>query len=285
MESMIRRLAGVLVLTLVLMPAGPASAADQGMRVEPGLQELVLKDGSRLFGTIEREDDREVVFRAHSGALVIAQRSDILSIRPVKGRVRQGEFYRTDIHRTRLFFAPTARSLAPRQASFGVFEVSMPFVQVGVTDRFSLGGGTPLVFGLDESSRPFWITPKLQIYDGGTRQAAVGVFHIFNADGLGAGIAYGVGTFGTEDDAVTIGGGMAYSDDSRGGVVMVGAEKRVRPGIKFITENYAWSGGAGLVSGGVRFIGEHLSADVGLAIPWGVDVFVVVPVVNFVYVF
>jgi hypothetical protein len=52
-----------------------------------------------------------------------------------------------------------------------------------------------------------------------------------------------------------------------------------------MTENYVWQSGDGVVSGGVRFLGDHVSADVGLAFPIGTGEFFAFPVVNFVYVF
>jgi hypothetical protein len=55
--------------------------------------------------------------------------------------------------------------------------------------------------------------------------------------------------------------------------------------VKVITENYVWKNGDGMVSGGFRFIGERLSADLALAIPIGLDGFIAFPVVNFAYVF
>jgi hypothetical protein len=52
-----------------------------------------------------------------------------------------------------------------------------------------------------------------------------------------------------------------------------------------MTENYIWKGGEGILSGGVRFLGERLSADLALAIPVGIGELFAFPVVNFVYVF
>ena len=254
----------------------------------PGTQEvfeLVLRDGSRVFGTVERETDAEVVFRTSTGSTLTARKADVASLRRVKGRVSNGEFMRSDEHRSRLFFAPTARSLQRGQVSVGVFEFLMPFVQVGVTDRLSIGGGTPLVFGIGEGDRPFWLTPKLQVYNGAAAQAAVGVLHFFDLDGHSAGIGYAVSTFGSADNALTAGAGLAYGGDDRGGIVMIGGERRVRRNLKLITENYLWKGGNGFVSGGVRFIGERLSADLALAVPIGMGEVIAFPVVNFVYVF
>jgi hypothetical protein len=275
-------------IVAVLSLAGPAAAQSveataRSTRTE--LYELVLKDGSRVFGTVERETDQEIVVRTQAGAVVTARRADVASLRLVSGRIERGEFLRSDLHRTRLFFAPTARSLNRGEVSFGVFQFIAPFVQVGVTDRISVGGGTPLLFGFDDWDRPFWFTPKVQVVNTRNLQGAVGLLHVFDMSGDGAGIAYGVGTIGDSDNAFTGGAGMTYAGDARGWIVMGGAEGRISRGMKLMTENYLWQNGEGIISGGVRFLGERLSADLALAVPVGVGEFVAFPVINFVYVF
>jgi hypothetical protein len=191
-----------------------------------------------------------------------------------------------DANTTRLFFGPTARSLPKGQVYAGVYEFLMPFVQVGVTDRFSIGGGTPLVFGFEDFERPFWITPKLQVLDTGRTQVAAGLLHAFDSSSRGGGIAYGVVTHGDTDASFTAGAGMAYAvEGGRSAVVMIGGDARVRRNIKVMTENYVWQGGDAVLTGGLRFLGDHLSADLGLAFPIGAGAFFAFPVVNFVYVF
>ena len=278
----------LLSIVAALLFAGPVAAqnvdtAARSSRTE--LYELVLRDGSRVFGTVERETDQEVVVRTQAGAIVTARRADVASLRLVTGRIERGEFIRSDLHRTRLFFAPTARSLKQGEVSFGVFQFIAPFVQVGVTDRISVGGGTPLLFGFDEWDRPFWLTPKVQVVNTQNVQGAVGLLHVFDMSGDSAGIAYGVGTIGNTDNAFTGGAGMSYAGDSRGWIVMGGAEGRVSRAVKLMTENYVWQNGEGIISGGVRFLGERLSADLALAVPVGVGEFYAFPVINFVYVF
>lgn len=249
------------------------------------LTEFVLKDGSRMHGTIERESAEEIVFRTPVGAVVKVRRQDIAGMKDVDGRIEDGQFYRNDPHLTRLFFAPTGRALPRGKVSFGMFGYTMPFIQVGVTDRFSVGGGTPFMFGFDESDRPFWITPKFQVVDGERTQVAVGALHMM-ASGESIGIAYAVGSRGTADNAVTLGAGYAYTGDGDGGaVVMLGGERRVRNNLKLITENYMWHGGQGILSGGVRFVGDRFATDIALVAPIGMDMIFVFPVVNFVYVF
>jgi hypothetical protein len=261
-------------------PPGPA-----GQQVT--LYELVLRDGSRLYGALERDDPNDIVFKTQAGAIVTVKRADIETLKHVTGSLAGGEFLPPDPNATRLFFGPTGRSLPRGQAYLGVYEFVMPFVQVGVTDRFSIGGGTPLFFGLDDSSEhPFWITPKLQVLKTSSTDVAVGVFQALNVGGDGGGVAYAVSTSGNARGSFTIGGGMAYGNDGgRAGVVMVGAERQVRRNLKLMTENYVWKGGDGVASVGVRFFGQRLSADLALGVPLGVNEFFVFPLVNFVYVF
>jgi hypothetical protein len=93
-----------------------------------------------------------------------------------------------------------------------VYEFLLPFVQVGITDRLSMGAGTPLVFFGDESGRPVWLTPKYQFYKGPRTSAAVGVMHfVIVGENVRFGLAYTVVTAGGDDDALTMGMGWAYA--------------------------------------------------------------------------
>jgi hypothetical protein len=282
------KLIAILIVTSCML-AGPVRtfaqaappAADQS-----GTYELVLRDGSRVFGTIVSEDEDQVVLRTQAGATVTAARSDVESLKAVGGEIVDGRFFPPDPNATRLFFGPTGRSLKRGQTYLGVYEFVMPFVQIGITDRLSVGGGTPLVFGFEEGSRFFWITPKLQILNRARTQVAVGAFQLFNPHGDGGGFGYVVGTHGSSTASFTAGGGLAYGNQGgRSGVAMLGGERQVRRNLKLMTENYLWKDGHGIASGGVRFFGDRLSADLAIAVPIGTSDLVGFPVLNFVYVF
>jgi hypothetical protein len=278
----------VLVSPMLAMP-GEDVAQGQERQGPVELDELLLRDGSRLYGAVVRDTPGEMVFRTEAGLVVTVPRSDVVRVRRMRGSIVDGEFRRADPNRTRLFFAPTGRAVDRGQVYAGVFSFVMPFVQVGLTDRLSVGGGTPLVFGISDWNRPFWVTPKLQVVSGERVQAAVGTLHVFDTSGNGGGIAYGVGTFGTNAAAITAGVGRTYTGFGGGRVlVMLGGERQVGRSVKLLTENYLRSSAGnaeGLASAGVRFFGERLSADVGLATPLGTGTFFVFPLVNFVYVF
>lgn len=146
---------------------------------------------------------------------------------------------------------------------------------------------SPLLLG-DESERPFWVTPKFKLHESATSSTALGVLHFFNIDGVNFGVAYAATTLRSADDAATVGLGWAYvneNENNHGAVVaMLGGERRLSPRIKVITENYLFNGG-GILSGGIRFIGQSLSADLGLFAPIGAGDFLALPIANFVWKF
>jgi hypothetical protein len=257
--------------------------------VPPGaLQELRLRDGSRLYGRVESVGDQLVVFRTAAGVELTVPKSEIVSLIVVRGRLVNGEFRRFDPNSARLLFGPTARTPAAGDGYVGVFQLIAPFVQVGVTDRVSVGAGTPLIFGVFDS-RPVWITPKVQVYRSDRTQAAVGLMHVFNLEDASGGVAYTVVTLGSPDSSVSIGGGLGYAREAHTpaeytGVAMIGGERQIARRIKLLTENYVWPRSA-ILSGGIRFFGERLSADVGLAVPLDVEAFVALPVVNVAWAF
>jgi hypothetical protein len=250
------------------------------------VQELELGDGSRLFGRVESTDGEQVVFRTVSGVRLELNRAEIRSLR-VQDRRGRGDPQPADPNRTRLFFGPTARALPRGRGYLGVYELVVPFVQVGVTDRVTVGGGTPLVFGDGGDSRPFWLTPKVQLVRGDRTQVAAGVMHfVFTGDEDAVGIAYGVVTHGTSDASVTAGFGYGYASSERGSWIgMVGGDKRVGRGVKLLAEGYVWQEGEGILMGGVRLFGSRLSADLGLATFLGGNDSFVFPIVNVVWTF
>jgi hypothetical protein len=286
---------GSLLLAIVaVVPASatgataPQAAATYEIPPEGVTQELVLVDGTRMYGRIERVEGRRIYFRTLADALIDTEVSQVKRVVRVTGRAEKGVFLPADPNPTRLFFGPTGRSVPKGSGYLGVYEVFMPFVQVGLTDRISIGGGTPLFFG-GGSDHPVWFTPKVQVVNRGRTQAAVGVMHFLNVDDGQYGVAYAAVTHGTADSAVTVGAGWAYEttsldDIDNPTVGMIGFERRMSRRTKLISENYLFSGG-GAVSIGVRFFGERLSADLGLVVPLGIDEFIAFPMVNMVWKF
>ena len=250
------------------------------------LREIRLADGSVLFARVESVEGDLVTLMTQAGVRLQVDRAQIRSVRPARGQVRTGEVWRDDPTGTRLFFAPTGRNLAAGEAYFGVYELFFPFATYGVTDRITIAGGTPVIPGA--FGQVAYLAPKLAIIQSERLNVAAGVFAGFY-EGESAGIVYGVGTWGGRDNAVTAGAGFGFGsgDLSDEPLLMIGGEARTGRQLKLITENYFVPGQSGmLVSGGVRFFGERLSADVGLgALVSSQETEGPLPLVNFVYTF
>ncbi len=65
-------------------------------------------------------------------------RDRIKAIELLKGVIESGKYVRYDPNGTRLFFAPTVRSIGSRQGYVALYEIFFPFVSVG-------GGGSERV--------------------------------------------------------------------------------------------------------------------------------------------
>ena len=249
------------------------------------IHEVRLGDGSVIFARVVEFDEERVVLETAGGARLDVERSEIEAVRPASGQVVEGEFWTEDPGGSRLFFTSTGRSLRGGESYIGTYVVVLPFAAVGVTDRFTIVGGAPVLFGELE---PFYLGPKLQILRQPEVQASIGTLAFFFDDEV-VGVAYGVATFGDTERALSAGLGFFYSGDEvvNEPAFMLGGETRVSRRIKLITENYVLPDAVGLVlSGGVRVIGDRFNTEVGVvgAIADG-DGGCCVPLINFSYAF
>lgn len=317
--SIARRAALLLVPLALAAHSGAASlhAQDPAIPLVVGdsILEIRLRDGSTLIARVEAVDGDRIVLRTESGARIEVERSQIRSAAPVRGTVRDGEVWLEDPNRTRLFFGPTGRSLRAGEGYVGAFELLLPFVAVGITDQVTLAGGTPIVPGA--MGEVAYLAPKVRLLASERVHLSSGVLAFFNLSAERdetdvVGIAFGAGTWGSDDHALSAaaGWGFAGSDVQNRPAFMLGGETRLSRRIKLLSENYLISyenrvyepvpGSAdpyaeppsrveverlGLLSVGVRFFGERLAGDLGLGMSagGGEGAMCCIPLVNVVY--
>jgi len=278
---------GAAILVAGSLGAPLAGQATPGVDIRiaiPGeVQQLDLADGSKLVGRVISDGD-PVEFRLTSGSVLQVARANIRGLETMEGKVSRGRFWRKDPSSNRLFFGPTGRMVGQGHGYVAVFEAVFPSVSYGFHDRITLGGGT-LMMGDFGENHPFWVLPKVNLVEQEKVAASVGALGFFAGDDE-LGVLYGVGTFGPPDHAVTLGvarGRMSHDPDAIT-AFQLGAEVRVHENFKLMTENYLISHESeyfGLFGGGVRFVGERLTADLGVGIPD--DEFIILPLVNFVW--
>lgn len=261
------------------------------LRSTPGdrVSRVELRDGTVLYGQILDITPTTVRLSSAVG-IVTLMRANITSARLVDATgIHDGEVWPEDPSRTRLFFAPTARTMRAGETYFSDVYVFLPSGQVGLTDRITLGGGMSFVptIGLDEQL--FYLTPKVGVYSSENVHLAVGalVGGAKKAFDFGtAGIGYGVATFGGEDASFTAAAAFAFADGKTASskILMLGGSTRVSRSLALVTENYIVSDHASsILTGGVRIMSEHIAVDVALGTQADPDHFGLYPYLAFIY--
>lgn len=291
--------ASVLALVLAALPAAAQQPAPTGAPPTTArargdtVAELRLRDGSVLFGRVLEQDAERVVFMTTAGVRLEVPRAQVESLRTTGGRAVDGAFWVEDPNGTRLFFTSTARPLRKGTGYISSLELVLPMLAYGVTDRFTIAGGTPIL--PEAIGRVWYLAPKYTVYSSERSAYALGALAFLQPEDIvdrgSFGIVYGSGTWGSRDHALTAGAGWGYywtsgeSEISPNPALMLGGETRISRRVKLISENWFLPGNSNdlFISGGVRFIGDRLSADLGVGGMLGNGTGCCVPLVNFVY--
>jgi hypothetical protein len=287
-----------MVLAILFLAAGGALAAGEAAAQVPDLQpgetvwEVRLADGSAIIGVVVEATAERVTLETPAGTRITVARAQIRSARVAEGRIVDGAYWFEDPNHTRLFLiSPTGRSLERGEGYVSAFWVVLPFVAYGVTDRFTIAGGTPII--PEVIGRVIYLAPKLRVFSQPGLDVSVGAITLFlteEATSGTAGIGYAVGTYGTSDRSLTAGAGWAYAVgegerwSSNRPAIMFGGDTRIARTVKLVTENFFVPGESGtLLSGGVRLFGERIAVDFGIVGFLGDGEFNWLPAGNFVY--
>ncbi|MEO5566942.1 MAG: hypothetical protein ABIR92_00525 [Gemmatimonadaceae bacterium] len=253
---------------------------------------LLLMDGSTLVGKLISRDSAVIHFETNGGTLTLPI-GRVKELRAIDSTdVRGDEYWFPDANETRLFFAPTGRMLKKGEGYYSNTYILLQNFVGAPSDRFTFGGGFSIVPSDDFlQDNLYYITPKLGIYNTPKTNVAAGVLvGVLPGSGTSGsesfGILYAVGTRGGPDASVTggIGYGFANGDLQSRPVFMLGGAKRVSRRVSLVTENYGfWTRDQvsiscvtypctyrerndfhGLISYGIRFMGEKISTDLAL---------------------
>jgi len=292
----------LIVFSIVIGFLNPLLAQQDGTSTDK-LYKFELKGGSEIIGSIVSEDSESLEVRTLSGLMMSIPKDEIISRKELHGDVVGERYLRVDPNSTRLLFASTARPLKPGTGYFAVYELIFAFAAYGLGDYITLAGGMTLMPGAP--SQIFYLAPKITPFQADKFDLAVGVLHFFppswsdngsepatpdsneTDENEGLGIVYTNGTYGSQYAAVTVGLGWVYSgeDVTDSPILMLGGELQISKSIKLLTENwFPPEANIALMSLGVRFFGERLSADLGFLAPLGIGGgFFAIPWVSFVY--
>ena len=242
-----------------------------------------LTDGSLVYGRLERMDADSVVIAGVAGRHAYA----VSAVRELRNagaaHVRSDgttEFWVANANTTRLFFGPTGRTLGAGEGYFADHEVVFASASVGITDRVQFGAGTFII----PNSNFWFVMPKFGIVQRENVNVSVGALY-GGIEGETGGIGYVVGTFGSTDRSFTAGIGQGLSGAKVAGepVFMLGGEWRMSRRTALVSENYFGAGtDDGLVTYGIRFLGEKFTFDLALMNSARSPVFPGIPYVDFV---
>ena len=257
------------------------------------VQVITTQDKSTMLGRILEIREKDVLFKAEFGMIVIPIDKIVkIELVPVSS-LRQGEYWFPNPNATRLFFAPTARMLKKGDGYFADYYLFFPAVAYGITDNITIGGGMSLIPWIDFSEQVFYFTPKVGL--SATEKFAFGAGAlIIKIPGIGKGmktpflgIVYGVGTYGSPNSSLTVGLGYGFVDDdfAEKPMVIIGGEHRISRRMALVTENWILPGiDKPGISYGIRFFGEKMSVDLALLNTLGKgSVFPGIPYVDFVF--
>ncbi|MDP6042304.1 MAG: hypothetical protein QGG64_27390 [Candidatus Latescibacteria bacterium] len=260
------------------------------------IQVITTTDGSTNMGRIIRVGDQKIDFKTDLGMVSIPiSKIKHIEMMPATS-IHKGEIWFTNPNATRLFFAPTGRMIKQGKGYFSDYYLFFPGFSYGLTDRFTLGGGVSIFPGVDMNDQLFFITPKLGLVQNESVQFALGALIVrvpgddgWDDDPEGAGILYGVTTFGNPDASLTLGLGYGFvgGNLAERPMVVVGGEKRLTRRMSFVSENWIYPGiDEPLISYGLRFFGKRLSVDLAFLNIVGEEaIFPGVPYIDFVFQF
>jgi len=256
---------------LAAAPCGTALSRTPDSLARAHIVRLELKDGNTLVGTVASESHDSLHLVLPSGMRLSIAKEMIEDRSVLDATIEGGAYQRLDPNRSRLFFAPTARPVRSGTGYLAVYELFFPYFAFGIADILTVAGGVSLVPGT--TSQLFYLGPKVSIpLGGGGSYLAVGGHYAnaFGSNAEGVGIFYAAATLGSHTTAITIGAGYGYAESqfSENPLLIVGGEAQLSGSVKLITENWFPVGSdVSILSLGLRFFGDRVSADFGLYYP------------------
>lgn len=227
---------------------------------------LTLIDGEEYTGTIKDYIDTSFIIQDVTGIKMKIPQSKIISFKKLRDNIVNGSLQGFDPNRTRLFFAPTARSLNAGEWYFSDYMIFFPIVAVGITDFTILSGGISLIPGAE--NQLVYGNLKFTLLQKDNFGLSAGLFYATVFSYSAGGVAYGIATIGSDDNAVTLGLGNGFTGEegfAENPIIVAGGEIRISNSVKIISENWIpTNGDEAVVSFGFRFFGELVAGDFGL---------------------
>lgn len=229
--------------------------------------EVETDQGYEIRGLLQEASDSSIVLITDYGEVKIA-RSKIVEFRVDD---YTGEFRFPNPHTTRYFFGPSATQLKRGEGYYQNLLVSGNFVNVGITNHFSMGAGFEFISLVNGTPIGF-LTPKFGVPISEHWSISTGALIVGGFDLFSGALPYAVSTYTYEEASVTFGAGIWTDFDefyTETPAFLISGTQRVTNSVALLTENYIIAGeGETLYFGihGIRILSEKNAFDIGILV-------------------
>jgi len=267
----------VWLVAAAALPPRPASAQAKALPPVDSNTVIVIArtKGADVSGRVVATDDTSLTLLTMKSKRVVLPSRTVESWRVRRGTLTARGFRDTDLHTSRLFFGPTARTLERHTGYAAAYDVVIWAGAYGVSDRVMVSGGFSMMEGWDSAANkvtgakgPAWLDARVGIFRSSKAAVALGALlgTVTGPGGGSLGNAYAVATLGSNDHAVTLLGGYPFSRENLANepTFMIGGETRISSRLKLMTE--VWrvpSTTATHAVWGVRWFNDRLVVHVG----------------------
>ena len=263
----------LLAVTFLGLPATVEAKA-----VPDSLYRVEMQDGRVLVGEILEEDEEGIVLRVEGLGTIRMIHDDIKSIRKVVPDDNEvvDEQWIDNPNPTRYLFAPNALNLKRGSGYYQNTWIFFNNMNIGLTNHFSLGFGVIPLFLLGINETPVWLLPKFSIPVSESLHLGAGAMLggiLSRNNSTGAGITYGLATYGSKDRNVSMALGWGYQGGEFASrpVVNFSFIRRMSDNLYVLSENHfipdTNASYQSLISLGARWAPERFSVDFALVRP------------------
>ena len=258
--------------------------------VYDNLVSIETTDGNEFLGEIVKENDELIVLKTKDFGEISIFKNKIKSREDVEPQqIKGGKLWFGNPQSTRYFWAPNGYGLKKGEGYYQNIWVLWNQVSYGVTDNFSVGGGIIPLFLFAGSPTPVFATAKFSVPVVKNKVNVAGgaiVGAVLGEYETGFGILYGISTFGTPDNNISLGLGYGFTGEEWAPAPTINLSGMFRLGSRayFLTENYFFSAEGEnlfLTSLGGRWIIKKAALDFGLFLPLNAGEFIAFPWLGF----
>ncbi|NOR86172.1 MAG: hypothetical protein GQ527_01045 [Bacteroidales bacterium] len=263
----------LILIIFILVIAAPVASQSQTDTLKYHIETF---DGNKYIGNIIEQDQEKIIFITANLGEISIKKSDIKKKHVLEEeKMKKGKYWMDNPQSTRYFFSPNGYGLKAGEGYYQNVWVMVNSFAIGLNDYISIGGGVIPIFLFGAEATPVWFTAKASVpikSDKFSIGGGILAGTILGEEDTGFGVLYGITTYGSKDNNVSLGLGYGFAGGEWAKSPMINLNIMLRTGAKgyFISENYFIQAGdesALIISAGGRYIIKEAGLDYGLIIP------------------